>query len=194
MWSSWYLCGTPSNRILTDSSASTIQAYLVLFFSILRQVSRGKLLVFYKALLLALEFPAFYERFSWCFFKKNIIWFNEEDTTYLSGIFELWFLDVAHFCCFAFRCIRHMLPHVRPYIVGSWGCLFPRESLPGPVYPSGGLSFNKINLVKPVHASDNSLSPSTFQWSSIRFSNNTSSDVCAVLVTSIYFSFCSRHV
>ena len=31
------------------------------------------------------------------------------------------------------------------------------------VYPSGGLSFNKMNLVKLVHASDNSLSSSTFQ-------------------------------
>ena len=39
MWSSWYLCGTPSNRILIVSSASTIQAYLVLLFPILRQVS-----------------------------------------------------------------------------------------------------------------------------------------------------------
>ena len=34
---------------------------------------------------------------------------------------------------------------------------------PDHVYPSGGLSFNKMNLVKPVHASDNSLSPSMFQ-------------------------------
>ena len=34
---------------------------------------------------------------------------------------------------------------------------------PDHVYPSGGLSFNEINLVKPVHASDNSRSPSTFQ-------------------------------
>ena len=34
---------------------------------------------------------------------------------------------------------------------------------PDQVYPSGVLSFNKINLVKPVHASDNSFSPSTFQ-------------------------------
>ena len=31
------------------------------------------------------------------------------------------------------------------------------------VYPSGGPSFNKMNLVKLVHASDTSFSPSTFQ-------------------------------
>ena len=30
------------------------------------------------------------------------------------------------------------------------------------VYPSGGLSFNKMNLVKPVHASKKSFAPSTF--------------------------------
>ena len=34
---------------------------------------------------------------------------------------------------------------------------------PDHVYPSGGLSLIVVNLVKPVHASDNSLSPSTFQ-------------------------------
>ena len=87
---------------------------------------------------------------------------TEEDTTWLPGIIELWFLDSPLSLRFAFRCIRHMLPHIWPYIVGSWGCLCPRLS-PDHVYPSGGLSFNKMNLVKPVHASDNSLSPSTFQ-------------------------------
>ena len=34
---------------------------------------------------------------------------------------------------------------------------------PDHVFPSSDLSFNKINLVKPVHASDYSPSPSTFQ-------------------------------
>ena len=34
---------------------------------------------------------------------------------------------------------------------------------PDHVYPSGGFSFNKINLVKPVRASDKSPSSSTFQ-------------------------------
>ena len=56
------------------------------------------------------------------------------------------------------------------------------------VYPSGRLSSNEMNLVKPVHESDNSRSSSTFQQSSICFSNNTSSDVCVFLVTLMYFS------
>ena len=34
---------------------------------------------------------------------------------------------------------------------------------PDHVNPSGGLSFNRTSLVEPVHASDNSFSPSTFQ-------------------------------
>ena len=41
-------------------------------------------------------------------------------------------------------------------------CFLVRVS-PDHVYPSGGLSFNQMNLVNPVHASDNSLSPSMFQ-------------------------------
>ena len=64
MWSSWYLWGAPSIRILIDSSASTIQAYFVLCFPILRQVS---LLLWhgggYKALQLASEFPNFLRAF-----------------------------------------------------------------------------------------------------------------------------------
>ena len=32
---------------------------------------------------------------------------------------------------------------------------------PDHVFPSGGFSLNTMNLVKPVHASDNSLSPTT---------------------------------
>ena len=92
-----------------------------------------------------------------------ILRINEEDTTQFSGIFELSFLDSPLLLYFAFRCVRHMIPHIWPYIVGSWGHLFPRQSPRTVVYPSGGLSFNKINLVKLVHASDNSRSSSTFQ-------------------------------
>ena len=46
---------------------------------------------------------------------------------------------------------------------------------------------SKMNLVKPVHASDVSLSPSTFQQSSICFYNITFNGVNVVLVTSMYF-------
>ena len=59
--------------------------------------------------------------------------------------------------------------------------------LPDHVYLSGGVSFNRTNLVKPVHASDNSLSidiPIIINF----FFINTSRDVNVVLVTSMYFS------
>ena len=67
MWSSWYLCGTPSNRVLKDSSASTIQACLVLlsFPNTVAGFPAAIYWCFYKALLLASEFPTFHERFSW---------------------------------------------------------------------------------------------------------------------------------
>ena len=73
MWSSWYRCGIPSNRILTDSLASTIQADLVLFSQCCCKFHGGNLLVLYKALVLASEFPTFYERFSWCVWILHLI-------------------------------------------------------------------------------------------------------------------------
>ena len=45
---------------------------------------------------------------------------------------------------------------------------------PDHIYPFGGVSFNYVNLVKPVHESDRFRFPSPFQWSAIRFSCATS--------------------
>ena len=47
------------------------------------------------------------------------------------------------------------------------------------------VSFNRVNRVEPVHASDRSRSPSMFQQSSMRRSSNTSKVVVVALVTSI---------
>ena len=58
---------------------------------------------------------------------------------------------------------------------------------PDHVYASSGFSFNTMSLVKPLHASDNSLSPSTLQESSICFSSNTS-NVVVVRPTTFTFS------
>ena len=55
------------------------------------------------------------------------------------------------------------------------------------VSPSGGFSSNIVKLVKPVHVSDKSRSPSTFQQSSMLLFSITSSDVLVALVTSICF-------
>ena len=116
------------------------------------------------------------------------VWFNEEYSSQLSGIVEFWFLDGPSLFCFLFRCIGHKFPHIWSYIIRKRSFLFPCKSPRDHVYPSGGLSFSRTNLVNPVHASDNSLSPSTFQLSSICFSNITSGDVHVVLVTSMYFN------
>ena len=118
-----------------------------------------------------------------------IVRVNEVNTTQTSGIAELWFLDCPLLLPFVFRCIGHMFPHLWPKGVWPGGRLFSCQSPPGPhVYPSGGFSLDTVNLVKPVHASDNSRSPSTFQKSSTCFSNDISKDVSVVLVTSMYRS------
>ena len=71
MWSSWHLCWSCASQ------------YCGRFL-------RGNLLMFYKALLLASEFPTSYECFHGVF-KFIIIWFDEEDTTLL---WILWNLSV----------------------------------------------------------------------------------------------------
>ena len=68
----------------------------------------------HKALLLASELPTFYERL------------NEEYSSQLSGVVELWFLDSPSLFSFLFRCIGHEFPHIWPYtirtrlFVSSW--------------------------------------------------------------------------
>ena len=81
-----------------------------------------------------------------------------------------------------------------PHIVGSWGrfCFLIRF-FPDRAHPSGGFSIKKMNLVKPVHACDKSLSPSTFQWSSTCLCDITSKVVSVVLVTSMIFSGIGNH-
>ena len=50
--------------------------------------------------------------------KFFIIWFNEEDTTQSSGIIDWFHNSILLFHC-AFRCIKHMLPNIQQFIVGS---------------------------------------------------------------------------
>ena len=68
-------------------------------------------------------------------------------------------------CCFA---LRFDASDVRSHISGhTLSCLEVVYCLVSllldKVNPSGGFSLNKVNLVKPVNASDNSRSSSTFQ-------------------------------
>ena len=143
MWSSWYLCGTPSNRILIDSSASTIQAYLVLCSQYCGRFPRCNFLVFYKALLLASELPTFYERFSWCVWILHllvqwrryhvIVWHDRalvsRQPTFVSLCFSLHQKYAS----------TYLAIHCRVFEV----VCFLVSVHPDHEHPSGGLSFKK---------------------------------------------------
>ena len=74
----------------------------------------------------------------------------EIKTPQSSGTVELWFLDSPLLLFFAFRCTGHIFPNLWPPSVAPGGHLFPRQSLPDHVCPSGGFSFNTTNLVNPT--------------------------------------------
>ena len=139
-----------------------------------------------NALRLSSEFRTFYAH-SHDVLEFLTIKINEVNTMQYFGIVELWFLDSPLMLLFTFRRIGHIFPILWPQSVWSGGRLFSCQSLTRPCIP-GGFSFNIVNLVKPVHVSDNSRSPSTFHQSSMFLSNITPKDVSVVRVTSIYFS------
>ena len=106
-----------------------------------------------EALLLASELPTFYERLSlWAWILRrlvqwriflSIVWHCRALVS-RKPIFVLLFFATSDIC---FHISRHTSSgrEVVCFLV----------SLPNHVYPSGGLSFSRTNLVNPVHASDN---------------------------------------
>ena len=54
---------------------------------------------------------------------------------YVIGSVEHWFVDGPFLFCFLFRCIKHMRPHIWPYIVWARDCLFSCKSPPGLCVP-----------------------------------------------------------
>ena len=87
--------------------------------------------------------------------------------------------------CRASDSFRHICPNLWPQSVCPGSRLFSSQSLPRTMYIHPVVySSNIVNLVKLVHVSDNSRSPSTFQLYSMLFSNITSKEVSVVLVTS----------
>ena len=75
--------------------------------------------------------------------------------------------SIAHLCFAFFFAASDINFHISGH-TSSGRDVFSLVSLhPDHVYPSGGLSFSRTNLVNPVHVSDSSLSPSTSQTSSI---------------------------
>ena len=98
-----------------------------------------------------------------CELEFFVVWFNEEYSSQLSGIVDLWFLD-SHLCFALFFAASDICFQIPGHTLsGREVVCFLKSLSQVHVCPSGGLSFNKMNLVKPVHPSDNSLSPSTFQ-------------------------------
>ena len=164
MWYPRYLNRTPFNRILTAWSAPTIHAYLVLCFPILRLVSRRLFIAgFTRHCCWHRNFQLFTGVFHGTFWILHHLVQWKKIPRNLLALSGFGF-SMIHFC-FALRfdasdiCF-HISGHT---LSGLEVVCFLVNLLSDHVYPSGGLSFNKMNLVKPVHASDNSLSPSTFQ-------------------------------
>ena len=97
-----------------------------------------------------------------CELELFIAWFDEVFSSQFSDIIEFWFLDGPSLFCFLLAA-SDMHVHISGHMPsGREVFCFLVGFLLDHVYPSSGLSFSKMNLVKPVHASDNS-SPSTFQ-------------------------------
>ena len=163
MWSSWYLCGTPSNHILIGSSASTILAYLVLRFPILRQVCPLQFAGVLQSIAAGIGISNFLRAFFHGVFKFFIIRFNKKTPRNLLALSSFGF-SIAHFCFALLFAASDICFNISGHTLSGLVVVCFLVSLsPDHAYPSGGLSFNKMNLVMPVHASDNSLSPSTFQ-------------------------------
>ena len=76
-------------------------------------------------------------------------------------------LSIAHFC-FSLRFgASDICFHISGHNVSGLDVVRFLVSLrPDHVYPSGGFSLNMVNLVKPIHISNNSRFPSTFLQSS----------------------------
>ena len=83
----------------------------------------------------------------------------------LLGSYQSFGFSIAHFCLSLRFDASDMCVHISGHTLSGLEVVcFLVSLLPDHVYPSGGLSSsNKMNLMKPVHASDNFLSPSTFQ-------------------------------
>ena len=187
MWSLWSLVRDPSNRLLVDSSASTMHANFVLQFPVELQVTLCWLLLILHGIAAVIGISNFLLAF-FRVFKFFIFWINNVNSSQSSGIIESWFLDSPLLFFSALRSIGHILPNLGPQVIWPGCCLSFCQSIPDHVYPSGGLSFNMVKRVNPVQASDTFRSLSTFQSSSIRRSSNTSKVALVGLVTSIYFN------
>ena len=153
------------NRILIDSWASTIQAYLVLCFPILRQVSPRQFSGVLQSIAAGIAISNFLRAFFMVGLNSSASGSMEKIPRNCLALSSFGF-SIAHFCFALLFAASDMCFHISGQTLSGLEvvCFLVSLSLPSPdhVFPSGGFAFNQMNHVKPVHASDNSLSPSTF--------------------------------
>ena len=103
------------------------------------------------------------KRFSWCPLNSSSSGSTKKIPRNLLALSSSGF-SIAHFCFALLVAASDMCFHISGHTLSGLEVVSSLvRLLQHHVYPSGGLSFNKVNLVNPVHASDNSLSPSMFQ-------------------------------
>ena len=127
MWSSWFLLWDPTMRVLIVSWASTIQAYFVVCFPTVPEVSLRWWSWNLKQCCWHRNF-----QLSSSIFHQMLEFFIKEKPRNLLALSSFGFSTAPFLLSLAFRCIRHDLPHIWPHFVGSWSRLFPRQSLTRP--------------------------------------------------------------
>ena len=147
MWSWWGLFPAPSSLGLVLSSASTTQAYFVLRFPILRWVSPLLFLGILQGIAAGIGTSNFLRA-------AFIVSLNSSSFGSMKNIplnclaFSSFGFSTAHLCFAFFFAASDIKFHFSGHTSSGREVVCFLESLPPDlVYPSGGLSFNKMNLV-----------------------------------------------
>ena len=138
------------------SSASTTQAYFVLRFPILRWASPLLFIGVLQGIAAGIGTSNFLRA-------ALIVSLNSSSSGSIKNIplnclaLSSFGFSIAYFCFALLFAVSDICFHTSGHTLSGREVVGFLVSLhPGHVYLSGGLSFNKMNLVKPVHASDNS--------------------------------------
>ena len=112
------------------------------------------------------------------FFNFHLLRLNTTSSSQQTSIVELRCVSVPMPFLLLLRILRHVRPIPLATNAGAWTLLeFVLNFLVDHVYPSGGVQFNKVTWVKPVHGPGCSMSPSTFQ-KSLTFLQNIYCRIC----------------
>ena len=163
MWSWWGLCPVFCGLGLVLSSASTTQAYFVLRFPILRWVSPLLFIGILQGIAAVIGTSNFL-RAAFIVSLNSSSFGSMKNIALNCLVLSCFGFSIVHFRFSFFFDASDMCFQISGHTLSGLEVVCFLVSLtPDHVYRSGGLSFNKMNLVKPIHASDNSFSPSTFQ-------------------------------